>query len=97
MKDSNDEELRNALAEFVGAFEVVFRYDWTYAKTMMGDEEEGGTFIEPGLDDEIDNWGARGTLLEKYRKLVVVMQAHRIEPKFPFPIEDLPDFKKRVW
>ena len=26
---------------------------------MIGDEENGATFIEPGLEDEIDNWDAR--------------------------------------
>ena len=42
MTDSRHNELENALAEFVGAFEVVFRYDWAYTKDMIGDEVEGG-------------------------------------------------------
>ena len=41
MADSTDKELQQALAEFVGAFEVVFRYDWPYTKIMVGDEAEG--------------------------------------------------------
>jgi hypothetical protein len=97
MTDPTDKELLDALAEFVGAFEVVFRYDWPYTKIMFGDEVEGGTFIEPGLADEIEDWGSRGALLERYRRLVSVMQLRGIEPAFPFPLDRLPDFKKRVW
>ena len=69
-----DTEFEKAVAEFVGAFEVVFRYDWQYTKERIGDEEEGATFIEPGLEDETEDWGARGALLEKYRRLMAVMQ-----------------------
>ena len=93
----SDKEFQQAVAEFVGAFEVVFRYDWPYTKTMMGDEAEDATFVEPGLEDEIDDWGARGALLEKYRRLISVMQAQGMEPAFPFPLDRLPNFKKRVW
>ena len=93
----SDEELQRAVAEFVGAFEVVFRYDWPYTKIMIGDEEEDATFVEPGLEDEEEDWGARGALLEKYRRLVTVMKAKGMEPIFPFPLERIPDFTKRVW
>jgi len=97
MADSTDKELQDALAEFVGAFEVVFRYDWPYTKIMFGDEAEGATFVEPGLEDESDDWGARGALLEKYRRLVSLMQSRGLEPVFPFPLDRLPNFEKRVW
>jgi hypothetical protein len=97
MADIADKELKEALAEFVGAFEVVFRYDWPYTKIMIGDEEEGATFIEPRLEDETEDWGARGALLEKYRRLVSVMLSRGIEPKFPFPLDRIPNFEKRVW
>lgn len=93
----NDAEFEEAVAEFVGAFEVVFRYDWQYTKQMIGDEEPGRTFIEPGLDDELEDWGARAALLETYRKLISVMQKNGIDPRFPFPLDRLPDSKKRVW
>ncbi|PTT86899.1 hypothetical protein DBR42_12775 [Pelomonas sp. HMWF004] len=93
----NDERIREALTEFVGAFEVVFRYDWVYTKIMIGDEADGATFIEPGLEDETEDWGARGTLLEKYRTLVAAMKAAGLEPAFPFPLQNLPGFKTRVW
>lgn len=85
--------ISNALAEFMGAFEVVFRYDWEYMKITIGDEAPGATFVEPGLEDESEDWGARGALLEKYRALVVAMQAQGLEPKFPFPQAQLQSIK----
>lgn len=30
---------------------------------------KAGTFIEPLVEDEIEDWGNRGALLERYRKL----------------------------
>ena len=93
----SDFALEKAIAEFVGAFEIVFRYDWEYTKLMFGDEMEGATFVEPGLKDESEDWGARGVLLEKYRKLVALMKSKGMEPTFPFALEHLPDFKGRVW
>ena len=93
----SDQEFEKAVVEFVGAFEVVFRYDWPYTKVRIGDEEKGATFIEPGLEDETDNWGARGALLEKYRALITVMKERKMDPKFPFPLDHLPEFKGRIW
>jgi hypothetical protein len=93
----SNSELKKAVADFVGAFEVVFRYDWDYTKVMLGDEADGATFVEPGIQDETEDWGARGALLEKYRVLMAAMKVHGIEPSFPFPLENVPGFKERVW
>lgn len=41
---------------------------------MIGDEAEGGNFLDPKLDDESENWVARDGLLEKYRNLLVVLK-----------------------
>jgi hypothetical protein len=30
---------------------------------------EGGTFLDPRVDDEIEDWGNRGALLRDYRRL----------------------------
>jgi hypothetical protein len=78
----NDSEFEKAVAEFVGAFEVVFRHDWSYTKGMIGDERDGATFVEPGLEDELDDWWARGVLLEKYRRLLAVMEKMKIRPQY---------------
>jgi hypothetical protein len=93
----SDPEFERAVSEFVGAFEVVFRYDWAYTKIMLGDEAEGANFIEPGLKDETEDWGARGALLEKYRALIEVMKRQNKQPVFPFPLDRLPDFTQRIW
>ncbi|MYM95791.1 hypothetical protein [Duganella vulcania] len=85
--------ISDALIEFIGAFEVVFRYDWEYTKIMIGDEAAGATFLEPGLDDESEDWAARGALLERYRALVGAMQSQGLEPKFPFPQAQLQSLK----
>ena len=95
VSQQHQEQLQRALAEFVGAFEVVFRYDWPYTRTMIGDEAEGATFIEPGLADETEDWGARGALLEAYRRLVEAMEQCGLSPSFPFPIDDLPGSPRR--
>jgi hypothetical protein len=78
----DDQELRAAIAEFVWAFEMVFHHDWRYAQSMLlpfnGMIAEGGTFIEPRVEDEEEDWGFRAILLEKYRKLKGVMERRGI-------------------
>ena len=86
----NDTDLTKATAEFMGAFELVFHHDWEYSTIMMGDQEDGCTFLKPGLADEIEDWGARGLLLEKYRELARLMRAKGIEPTLPSNWDDFP-------
>jgi hypothetical protein len=94
----SDAALEKAVAEFVGAFEVVFRYDWEYtAAVMTGMVMDDANFIEPGLKDENSDWGARGALLEKYRALVTLMKSKGLKPEFPFPLEGLDGFRGIVW
>ena len=40
-----------------------------------------GTFLEPGIDDEIENWGHRGLLLERYRRLKRLVEPYRPETR----------------
>jgi hypothetical protein len=81
----NDPELTQALAEFIWAFEQVFHHDWTYAQAMLrpvnGMIAEDGTFLEPRVADEVDDWGYRALLLERYRKLKALMEARGIAPR----------------
>jgi hypothetical protein len=35
---------------------------------------EGGTFLEPGVEDETEDWGNRGALLQRYRQLKRLLQ-----------------------
>jgi hypothetical protein len=90
-----DPELIQALREFVGAFEVLFHYDWNYTIEMIGDEAQGRTFLDPGLEDETEDWGSRGNLLEKYRRIKKLMEENGIPPVFDPPLSQggywLPD------
>ncbi|MDB5801556.1 MAG: hypothetical protein JWL63_2495 [Rhodocyclales bacterium] len=95
LSQEQQEQLNGALSEFVGAFEVVFRYDWEYTTVMIGNEEPN--FLEPGVEDESEDWGARGALLEKYRNLVSIMKIRGMSPTFPFPLEHLPGKPTRQW
>jgi hypothetical protein len=85
-----EDRLRVAVAEFVGAFEEVFGRDWEYAKVMLSPANidslvaPGCTFLNPGVEDEEDDWGARAELLDKYRKLLEVMKGEGIQPKKPW-------------
>jgi hypothetical protein len=85
-----EQELCVALAQFVGAFEEVFERDWEYSRAMLSGPNIGcfirdkATFLNPGVDDEGEDWGARAELLEQYRNLVQVMKRWGIRPQPPF-------------
>jgi len=78
----HDKELTVALSEFMWAFEQVFHHDWPYARVMLnpmnGMIAEDGTFLEPRVSDETDDWGYRAMLLARYRKLKALMDARGI-------------------
>jgi hypothetical protein len=97
MTPEQEQSLHQALAEFVGAFEVMFHYDWHYTSSMIGGEEP--SFLQPGLsiEAESEDWGTRGALLEKYRNVVAAMKAAGLSPAFPFPLDRLPGSAERLW
>jgi hypothetical protein len=70
-----DPELEQLATEFLTAFETVFGSDWTYTLGQLHPYnrphyiKEGATFIEPNVEDEVNDWGYRALLLEKYRAL----------------------------
>lgn len=81
---TKDTELKEAVKKFVDAFEQVFDKDWSYTKENLGiwdrpvelDNEDSipfisdnGTFLNPKVDDETENWGYRASLLNEYRRL----------------------------
>lgn len=80
----SDPELTTALSEFTWAFEQVFHHDWAYARAMLlpanGMIAPDGTFLEPRVEDEVDDWGYRAMLLQRYRKLRALMEARGITP-----------------
>jgi len=88
MNETEAAKLRRAIAEFTGAFELVFDRDWDYAQQHLEDYGSrivapGGTFLRPGVDPTRINWGARAALLQAYERLLSVMQESGIEPELP--------------
>lgn len=83
-----DEDFRNALADFMNAFHLVFDGDWEFSAMNLDSDNrgfyiaEGGTFINPGIpiEDEDNNWGNRGSLLASYRRLLPYLKKEGIEP-----------------
>ena len=80
---ANRDELLVALRDFVSRFELVFDRDWEMTLCCLQDPEhliaEEGTFIEPLVKDEGNNWGNRGSLLAAYRHLVTCMEGCNIQ------------------
>lgn len=81
-----DTELERALSTFAYAFEQVFHHHWDYTLGAIGGAgriDEDGTFLEPKVEDETDDWGHRGMLLEEYRELRAIMKRRGIKPIGP--------------
>lgn len=68
-------EFLSALMSFWSSFEAVFGdADWPTTLCNLQDDakyliDPNGTFLEPGVEDESNNWGNRGSLLASYRRL----------------------------
>ena len=65
-----NEKLITALIQFFHHFESVFHYDWEMTKSRICNRlyiSETGTFINPEVEDEENNWANRAGLLESYR------------------------------
>jgi hypothetical protein len=97
MTSETTADLNRALTEFLGAFEVMFHYDWEYTASMIGGQHP--SFLKPGLTEEGESsdWGARGALLAKYRKLLAAMHAVGLRPVYPFPLDSRFDPKDHLW
>lgn len=70
---------RDIVMEFLNSFELVFDQDWEFTKANFDPEmlkcfvSADGTFVNPKIGDESNNWGNRGHLLDAYRHLKVLM------------------------
>ena len=69
-------EFLSALMGFWIRFEAVFgEADWEMTRDILTCDmlehyiHPNGTFLEPGIGDESNNWGNRGSLLSSYRRL----------------------------
>ncbi len=71
-------ELLKAVDAFARMFELVFDNDWPTTQRNIADPtnliEEQGTFIQPLVEDERNNWANRGALLDAYRRLLQCME-----------------------
>lgn len=73
-------EFTSVLSNFLRCFEAVFGdADWDMTRDILTDEclehyiHPNGTFLEPGVEDETNNWHNRGALLAYYRQLTAVL------------------------
>lgn len=99
MTPEQQKSLHQAFSEFIGAFEVVFHYDWEYTASMLDGGDEAPSLLLPvaGLDEDAQDWGALAAMLERYRNVVAAMKAAGLSPSFPFPLENLPGSAERLW
>lgn len=79
----NHNELNSLISNFLLSFNAVFETDWEHSKICL---EEGnhfidptGTFVNPKVLDETNNWANRAVLLTSYRKLVDYIKSHEID------------------
>lgn len=73
-------ELNQLISEFMISFELVFDSDWDFTESCIEDGSYiNGTFIDPQVEDERNNWGNRGGLLKAYRALVDYIKKNGID------------------
>lgn len=86
MISKDAQELELAISNFVSSFELVFDKDWENSKNCIANSkyliEDGGTFINPGVDNESNNWANRGSLLADYWHLVELLDRQGISHRF---------------
>lgn len=76
-------ELNQLITNFMLSFHGVFDNDWEHTKLCLEGSKDyidsNGTFINPLVDDEENNWANRGYLLNNYRKLVEYIKTNKID------------------
>lgn len=77
------QEFNNLISNFLGSFDLVFNLDWEHSKICLEEcsyfIEPTGTFVDPGVEDEENNWSNRGILLKNYRELIKYIRANKID------------------
>ncbi|MDM8181768.1 TIR domain-containing protein [Marinobacter salarius] len=76
-------ELFGLISDFLSAYYVIFEIDWEHTKLCLENPDSfissSGTFINPGVADEENNWGNRPMLLNAYRRLVDYIESNDID------------------
>ena len=77
----SESDLRKAVAQFVGAVELVFHQDWDYSQGQIAENLEriagSGTFLRPGPDGVLTNWGSMVAFHEAYNRLLARLKIGR--------------------
>jgi hypothetical protein len=71
--DDNEQVLQ----DFLDLFYLVFHDEWEYTRGRCTDSlyiAPAGTFVEPRVDDEDNNWANRGAMLGAWRRLTAQVE-----------------------
>ena len=75
-----NKELNRLISGFLSAYSLIFEEDWEYTKNCLENSHyfisPTGTFINPNVTDEGNNWGNRVFLLNSYRRLIDYIANH---------------------
>lgn len=81
-------ELNSLISDFLIAYHAIFEVDWEHTKSCLEDSEffisPAGTFINPHVNDEGNNWGNRPWLLNSYRRLIEYIEKNNIDIETSF-------------
>jgi hypothetical protein len=81
-------ELNNLISEFLVSFSLVFDLDWDHTKMCIEESkfyiDSDGSFLNPGVEDEENNWANRARLLDSYRNLIRYIKDHNIDIQTQF-------------
>lgn len=76
-------ELNRLISDFLSAYYVIFEADWEHTKCCLEDSQyfisPTGSFINPGVKYEGNNWGNRPFLLDSYRRLIDYIKKHNVD------------------
>lgn len=79
------EEFLNKAKNLVTLFELVLDQDWEMTKSCLNDElflSKDGTFLNPKVEDESNNWANRGSLLASYREFKEILDKYDMDDSF---------------
>jgi hypothetical protein len=76
-------ELNTLISTFLLNFDAVFNRDWDHTQMCIQESKyffnQNGTFVEPKVADEENNWSNRAALLKSYRELLGYIEAHQVD------------------
>lgn len=76
-------ELNQLISNFMILFHIVFDIDWGHTESCLEESglfiQKNGTFINPRVKDEENNWANRGQLLKAYRELTEYIAINKVD------------------